>query len=290
MTRVDEGNQTPLDGISAPILRDERAVVDGVVASGPPRGRQRWWLEIPVAVTFYWCYAGIRDLHGNATKNSVELARRHGYDVLHLERLLHLDVEHGVQAVVLHVRPLVVAMDVFYGTMHFLLTAGVFFWLLFRASPQVYRRARNVLSIGTAVALVGFAVFPTMPPRLMPPGVNTVDTLAAVGGLWSYNNGVLEHISDPFAAMPSLHLMWALWVAYALTQRMQHTRWRWAFWSYPAVTSFVIVAAGTHWVLDLAGGMVVFALAVAGARKVDRWSIRLRRSETAARRAAAADR
>ena len=285
MSRLDEGSRTHLgatgteatQGVSGPIARGEHAVVDAVVASGPGPGRQRWWLELPFAVVFYWCYAMVRDLHGSATTHAVRLARQHGYDVLHVERALGLDVEHGVQAIVMHVRPLVVMMNVFYGSLHFLLTTGVFLWLLFRGSPQVYRRARNVLAIGTAIALVGFAVFPTMPPRLMPPGVKTIDTLAVVGGLWSYNNGVLEHISDPFAAMPSLHVMWAAWVAYALTLTMQHSRRRWAFWAYPAVTSFVIVAAGTHWVLDLAGGAVVFALAVAAAKQVDRWSIRLRR-------------
>ncbi len=288
MSRLDEGSPThaaatdsATQGVSGPILRGEHAVTDAVVASGPGPGRQRWWLEVPLAVAFYWGYAWVRDLHGSATAHAVGVARQHGYDVLHVEQLLGLDVEHGVQAVVMHVRPFVIAMNVFYGSLHFLLTAGVFCWLLFRASPQIYRRARNVLAIGTAVALVGFALFPTMPPRLMPPGVNTIDTLAVVGGLWSYNNGVLEHITDPFAAMPSLHVVWAAWVAYALTLRMRHTRWRWALWAYPAFTSFVIIAAGTHWVLDLAGGAVVFAFAVAGAKRVDRWSIRLRRDALA---------
>jgi membrane-associated phospholipid phosphatase len=264
-------------GMSDAILHGEHAVVDAVVASGPGPGRQRWWLEIPLAVAFYWVYAGIRDLHGAATTHAAQVARAHGYAILHAEQALGLDIERGLQTVVMHARPFVVAMDVFYGTGHFLCTAGVFFWLLFRGSPQTYRRARNVLAIGTAIALVGFALYATMPPRLMPPSVKTIDTLAVVGGLWSYNHGVLEHISDPYAAMPSLHVVWSSWVAYALTLRMQASRWRWLFWLYPVFTSFVIIATGTHWVLDLAGGAVVFAIAVWAAKRVDRLSLRIRR-------------
>lgn len=280
MSRIEDRtapHAAPTHGATDAILHGEHTVIDAVVASGPGPGRQRWWLEIPLAVAFYWAYATIRDLHGTATAHAARLAREHGFAVLHAEQALGIDVERGVQTVVMHSRPFVVAMDVFYGTGHFLFTAGVFFWLLFRGSPQIYRRARNVLAIGTAIALVGFALYATMPPRLMPPSVKTIDTLDAVGGLWSYNHGVLEHISDPFAAMPSLHVVWASWVAYALTLRMHSSRWRWLFWLYPAITSFVIIATGTHWTLDLAGGALVFAIAVWAAKRVDRLSLRLRR-------------
>jgi membrane-associated phospholipid phosphatase len=243
---------------------------DAVVASGPGPGRQRWWLEIPLAIAFYIAYAQIRDIHGAATAHSRGVARRHGWDLLHFEQWLHIDVEHVVQnAFIYHLRPVVVAMNVYYGTLHFLLTVGVFGWLLFRAAPPVYRRARNVLMTGTAIGLVCFALFPAMPPRLMPVGVKTQDTMDTVGGLWSYNNGVLEHISDPYAPMPSLHLVWASWVAYVLWTRTRSSqRWwvRWLPWLYPVVTGLVVIVTGTHWVIDLFGGVAVFGLALVVAR------------------------
>jgi PAP2 superfamily len=247
-----------------------------VVASGPGPGRQRWWLELPLAVAFYISYAEIRDLHGSATRHSVDVARRHGYDILRVERWLHLNLEKGAQSVFVgHLRPLVVAMNVFYGTAHFIVTLSVFLWLLFRAAPPVYRHARNVLSLGTALGLVVFALYPTMPPRLMPPPVNTHDTMDTVGSLWSYNHGVLEHISDPYAAMPSLHILWSSWVAYVLwltLTRRGAGRRRWLPWLYPVVTGVVVVVTGTHWVIDLAGGAAVFGLAVLAAKGVDRIS------------------
>ncbi|MBV9098196.1 MAG: phosphatase PAP2 family protein, partial [Frankiaceae bacterium] len=115
----------------------------------------------------------------------------------------------------------------------------------------------------------------TMPPRLMPAGIKTQDTMDTVGSLWSYNHGVLEHISDPYAAMPSLHIVWSSWVAYVVWSwlgRRGATRARWLAWLYPAVTGLVVIVTGTHWVLDLAGGAAVFAVAVAAAKGLDRVS------------------
>jgi PAP2 superfamily len=245
----------------------DAAVVDAATARA-----QRWWLEIPLAVLFYAVYARIRDWNGSATSHHVTLARNHGYDVLRAEKWLHLDLEKGAQTVFLPAHGLIRAMNVFYGTAHFLITLGVFVWLLLASSPAFFRRARNVLAIGTAIGLVCFALYPTMPPRLMPPGVNTVDTMDVVGGLWSYNRGVLEHIADPFAAMPSLHIVWSSWVAYVIWSRLNqssHRRWRHVAWLYPAATALIVVVTGTHWVLDLVGGAVVFVAALWGARRLD---------------------
>lgn len=266
--------------------RTGEAFHDAVVASGPGPGRQKWWLEIPLAVAFYSAYAQIRDWHGAATVHDRTVARHHGYGLLHLEQWLHIDVEHALQhAFVYHLRPVVVGMNVYYGTLHFVATLGVFLWLLFRAAPSLYRHARNVLMTGTAIGLVCFALFPAMPPRLMPAGIKTQDTMDTVGSLWSYNHGVLEHISDPFAPMPSLHIVWASWVAYVfwMYARDARRRWvRWAPWVYPVFTGLVVIVTGTHWVIDLAGGAVAFAVAVYVARLADRVVGRWRLSRRAA--------
>src|SRR5947209_9798240 len=231
-----------------------------------------------LAVAFYVVYAQIRDWHGAATAHDTKLARRHGFNLLHAEQWLHIDVEHAVQhAFVYHLRPVVVGMDVYYGTLHFLLTLGVFLWLLFRAAPAIYRHARNVLMTGTAIGLVCFELFPAMPPRLMPSGIKTQDTMDTVGGLWSYNHGVLEHISDPFAPMPSLHLVWASWVAYVVWMHVRHSsRWwvRLSPWLYPLLTGLVVVVTGTHWVIDLFGGVAVFAVGAVAASAFERWLAR----------------
>jgi membrane-associated phospholipid phosphatase len=250
--------------------------------SAVSRKRPRWWLELPLAVAYYAVYAKIRDWHGDATEHSRGIARAHGYSVLKVEKWLHIDIEHGVQHLALKSRDFVIGLDVYYGTFHFIFTCAVFVWLLFKGAPDRFRHSRTVLAIGTSLALVVFALYPTMPPRLMPPGVKTVDTNEVIGGLWSYNHGVIEHIADPYAAMPSLHIVWSSWVAYALwSNQPANRRWRWLIWIYPFFTGFAILATGVHWTLDLVGGAVVFGVSLLLTRAREN-ALRRRRERRAA--------
>ena len=223
--------------------------------------RGRWWTQIVAAIAFYLVYAQVRDLHGQlSVHGQAAQARRHGEAVLHLERLLHVDVELGLQHAMLHVRPLVVGMDVFYGTFHFLATCAIFVGLLLFTPAATFRRARNLLAVVTALALIGFAVYPTMPPRLLPGPFGYQDTMATVGGLWSYNRGVIEHIADPYAAMPSLHIGWATWCAVALGLVWRRRWQRAVLAAYPVLTAVTVLATGTHWLLDLVAGEVLLAV------------------------------
>jgi membrane-associated phospholipid phosphatase len=85
--------------------------------------------------------------------------------------------------------------------------------------------------------------------------------MATVGGLWSYNNGVMEHISDPFAAMPSLHIAWATWCSVALWPLLRRRWQRSLLVGYPFLTAFTVLATGTHWLLDLVAGGAALAMA-----------------------------
>ena len=224
------------------------------------RSRPRWWVQILAALGFYLIYAQVRDLHGQLSVHAqATQARHHGEAILHLERVLHLNVELGLQHAALHARPLVVAMDVFYGTFHFLATCAIFIGLLGWAPAATFRRARNLLAVVTALALIGFALYPTMPPRLLPGRFGYQDTMTTVGGLWSYNRGVIEHIADPYAAMPSLHIAWATWCAIALGLVLRKRWQRLLLATYPVFTAITVMATGTHWLLDLLAGEALLA-------------------------------
>ncbi|MDQ6637833.1 MAG: phosphatase PAP2 family protein [Candidatus Dormibacteraeota bacterium] len=235
----------------------------------------RWYVQVSLVVIYYWLYAEARDWHGSIADDpdSFLTARDDGLAVLDIERWLHIDVELGWQHALLQVHWLVKGLDAFYGSAHFLVTALVLAYLLLRGKPAVYRYWRNVLALATGVALACFALFPTLPPRLLPSPYGYVDTLHVVGGLWSYNSGVLEHISDPYAALPSLHIVWAGWCALVLWRLLRGHWTRWLAVGYPFLTAFAVIVTGNHWILDLVAGASVllgsWALTAALHRRTD---------------------
>ena len=220
----------------------------------------------------YGAYASVRNARGGVNAASLARAIRHADGVARLESSMGLHLESSIQNWFMHVRPAVEVLDVFYATAHVLVTttALISLWWL---APSRYRQARTALLIATAIALVAFAVFPTAPPRMVP-GIGARDTLASVGGLWSFRTPMIERISDPLAAMPSLHMAWALWCTLAIWPLCRQRLARVAAASYPAVVVTVVVVTGNHWILDVfAGALVGMAGWLAAALL---WSRRLR--------------
>jgi hypothetical protein len=218
----------------------------------------------------YIAYAAVRQVHGkdeSPRRTTVpSITRATSVDV---QRALGWPSEAAMQRPLLRYEDFLVLVGGFYGAAHFLVTAGVLIWLLARR-PAIYRWWRNCLAAVTAVAVALFALYPTAPPRLLPEGdpERTVDTLETIGGLWSYNRGVLERISDPFAAMPSLHLGWATWAAIAVyAAGRPGVRRALACAAYPLATTVSVILTGTHWMLDAVAGIALVA-AVAGAGAV----------------------
>ena len=75
------------------------------------------------------------------------------------------------------------------------------------------------------LALIGFKLFPLMPPRLLlDASYGFVDTLARYPTFWSFNSGAVSKISNQYAAMPSVHVAWATWCALVFAPRVKH-RW-----------------------------------------------------------------
>lgn len=187
------------------------------------------------------------------------LADQHAADVLGLERLLHLDVESAVNAALAQLPPLEVAAAYWYAALHYTVTPLALV-LLYRFRPQQYRRMRAALVIPTAVALIGYVTFPTAPPRLL--GGYT-DTLLATAdlGWWGGEGSAVQGAAsavNQFAAMPSMHVGWALWCSLVFWQLARGRVQRVLAAGYAPGTALVVVATGNHWVLDvLAGGLLV---------------------------------
>ena len=222
----------------------------------PRAHRLRWWREVLYIVAFYAVYSFIRN-KGVAT-DSVALARRHAVAVIDLERRLGSFREQQIQDWFLRWPGFIKFWNVFYGTAHFIVTVVALVYMFRRMSAR-YPLWRNTLACTTGLALIGFALYPLMPPRLLPASYGFVDTLKDVGGLWSFDSGPVAKVSNQYAAMPSLHFAWSSWCAFVLTPALR-PRWAKALMvTYPFVTLFAIVVTGNHYWLDAAGGALTLA-------------------------------
>ena len=227
------------------------------VEAAPRKGRLRWWREVLYVLVFYVVYSFIRN-KGVATE-SVQHAFSHAKAVIRIERLLGLYHEESLQDAFLGQRWFIRFWNIYYGTFHFIVTTWALVWC-FRRRPDRYARWRNALAWTTGLALIGFAFFPLMPPRLLPPSYGFVDTLAKVGGLWSFDSGAMKAVSNQYAAMPSLHFGWSLWCVFVLWPAAGTRRWAKALLvAYPVATLFAILVTANHFWLDAAGGALVFA-------------------------------
>ena len=233
-------------------------------APAPTASRLRWWREFLYIVAFYLVYSVVRNLQGADASR----ARAHALDVTRAEKMLglyhELRVQHlfgvrqGADFVHLHWRTFIQFWNVYYGSAHFIVSIVALIWL-FRRDKARYPLWRNTLAFTTAIALIGFALYPLMPPRLMTDH-GFVDTLKQVGGLWSFDSGAMQKVSNQYAAMPSLHCAWSLWVACVFWPALRSTWAKALCIAYPLLTVFAIVVTANHYFLDAAGGALVFGI------------------------------
>ena len=194
------------------------------------------------------------------TKGHEFAARENAVDVHHLERVLHLPSEAWLQSVagtptVLHLA------NVYYVSVHFPLMIAFLVWgYLFRPRRE-YLWARNLVIAMTASGLVIHIVFPLAPPRMFEQW-GFVDSMTVYGP--DPYQGASGAVANQFAAMPSLHVGWALLIAYVVAR----TGPRWLAFvaaTHAVVTVFVVVVTANHWWLD---GIVAAALLVLAAQVV----------------------
>lgn len=182
--------------------------------------------------------------------------------VLHLEKLTNLDLELWLNQVVSAHTALAVVADYTYASLHYLVTPIVLVWL-WRRHRSVYGRARMSLVVATVIGLIGFTLLPVAPPRMLPGFVDTMAKYSAAGwwgGDASAPRGV-GSLTNEFAAMPSLHVGWALWCGWQLVRYAQMLAIRVAGGIYPALTTVVVMATANHYFLDAVAGMAVIVAA-----------------------------
>jgi hypothetical protein len=227
--------------------------------------RPRWWQEVGFILAVYWLYSKVR-----SAVPSHELGAYHrASTVLSIERFLHIDPEESINHFVatahfLGGHLLAYVCDYYYATLHFIVTIVVLVWL-YRKHPLRYRSIRSVLIITNLIGLVGFWFLSLAPPRLLPQ-YGFVDTVIRFHTWGSLATADVAKEANQFAAMPSLHVAWSLWCAFAIVT-LAKRRWVRVLGAlYPIATTLVVLGTANHYMLDAVGGAAALGLAVIAER------------------------
>ena len=228
-----------------------------------PRG---WGDLLRQFAFFFVAYQGYQLVRGIADgRDAVALAN--GVHVMQLERSLGAFFEPGFQQAFLAHQWLIEIANWMYFNSHFVITISFLAWLyLFR--NENFNFVRNMFLVAMGIALLGYALFPTAPPRMFP-SAGFTDTIAAFTNM-NQDSSFNSVMVNPYAAVPSMHIAFSLMVAVAAINLVR-SAWARLLWSiYPLTVFFVIVVTANHFWFDAALGAMVACLAAVSAHQLAR--------------------
>ena len=226
---------------------------------------QGWFDALRQLTLFAGAYYAYRIVRG-FTDGSAAVAFENARSLVDAERGLGLFFEPSFQHWAMGAPWLIDIGNWAYVNTHFVVTTSFLIWL-YLARNSAFYFVRNMFVIAMALALVGYLVYPAAPPRLLPDLGFTDTVSAAVGHNQAHAASVLF---NPYAAMPSMHVGFALMVAIPALRlvRLRALRIVWAL--YPAFVTFVVVVTANHFWIDGAFGALVAGVSAYGAYALGR--------------------
>lgn len=263
-------------GHVAPVAVDTAHLTNTSGPGAPEiRGFRRWWdsrlgapllLEVLICAALLAVYKGARLVAQGDVSVALANARR----VVDVERALGVFNEEAVQRLALNSVGFIKFLNTYYLYAHFTVTIAFLVWLYVR-HPFGYLSARRVLVVVTFVGLLGHALYPLAPPRMLDGFVDT----ARVFGPSSYGDGgAYGGLANQFAAMPSLHFAWAVVVAWGMW-RFSRSHWRYVGVLHPILTLAAIVLTANHYWLDAFIGLLLVPIGIVADRVLPRWKRRV---------------
>jgi hypothetical protein len=208
---------------------------------------------------------GLYELARGIVVGDPGVADRHARRIVAVERRFHLSLEANVQHAAGALPGLTSLLGTAYLTFHLAITLAVLVWLHQRR-PAAFAFVRTTLVLASALSLVGFVAYPTAPPRLAAIGVS--DTIS--NGRIDLNRGLVSSLYNPYAAVPSMHVGYALIVGGCLLVHARRPLVRVIGALYPPFVLLVVVATGNHFFLDAAAGALVAVIAAAASTLLTR--------------------
>ncbi|HEX8959648.1 MAG TPA: phosphatase PAP2 family protein, partial [Solirubrobacterales bacterium] len=127
------------------------------------------------------------------------VALAHGQQLIEVERSTHTFFEPSLQALVLPVHWLVDVANQVYLNSQFTITLSFLVWLyVFR--NESYYFVRNMFVVAMGLALIGYTLYPTAPPRMFPER-GFVDTIVDFSRV-NHDSTLAKMFINPYAAIP----------------------------------------------------------------------------------------
>jgi hypothetical protein len=192
--------------------------------------------------------------------------------IIRLESPLLIDGEQAINKFVSARAWLAVPLCFAYASLHDIAALAVLIWL-WRRHPRRYAEARTALVIATLIGLLGFWLCPLAPPRMLPGYLDTMAMYSSYGW-WGQTAtstpGGLAGMTNQYAAMPSLHVGWALWCGWQVATVARRLWVRFLGWAYPIMVTLAVLGTANHWTLDVVAGIAVVLFGLWMARLTSR--------------------
>jgi membrane-associated phospholipid phosphatase len=214
-----------------------------------PRG----WVDVVRQVSlFAGAYLLYQVVRGLVDGNDVAKASWNATKVINLERTLHVFIEPSIQAWALNEQWLMDIADWTYLNAHYIITLAALVFIYLRRNDSFYF-VRNMFMIAMLIALVGYALYPTAPPRLMPEWGFT-DAIQQFTGVTA-EHGPSSALLNLYAAIPSMHVCFSLMIGWPMSRFVKHRIACVAWLLYPLFITFVVIATGNHYLTDVVLGI-----------------------------------
>ncbi len=232
------------------------------------RGRTTWrdWVYLLANVLLVAAVELTDDFaHALVPRTNANIGLANALHVANFEAAHDLWIEPGIQSFFAHTHTylgitvswsqVTTVVDMLYGQGHILFTLAFAVWV-FMCRRALFAFLRNIFLLTNTFAVLLYESFPLAPPRLAS-GLrydgHPYHFLDAVfGGARGLKIGFNE-----YAAMPSVHVAWALIVGLTLAWAAKPLLIRALALSYPVIMILVVIITGNHYLLDALGAIGV---------------------------------
>lgn len=223
--------------------------------------RRRWTWAFEVGIVLFWnfAYESLR----SATPTRKVAAFENASNVESLSSTLRIDWELTLNRLFLDHQWVADLASYWYQLAHETVTVATLIWL-WHWHARVYRPLRTTLVGISVLSLFAYRFYPLAPPRFALDGA--VDTMLQHKVLFAGWDSITG-LSNLYAAMPSIHVAWAVWCALAWNVASTH-RWRRWLWAYPIITVLVVVGTANHYVLDAVVGAAAIGIGWLACRRL----------------------